>query len=112
VNRCRMSMSSNAADAEVFVYTGDGGDAVPDDVVRVRVDPSITSIPACAFRERNKLAEVELCEGLVEIGVESFARCDHSITKINTPHSLRRINVVHSIILFELRFVSTLALKA
>jgi len=38
------------------------------------------------------LAEVELCEGLVEIGEWSFARCDHSITKINIPNSLRRIN--------------------
>jgi hypothetical protein len=32
-------------DADVFVYTGAGGDEVPDDVVRVRVDPSVTSIP-------------------------------------------------------------------
>ena len=86
-----MSMSSNAADAEVFVYTGAGGVEVPDDVVRVRVDPSVTSIPTRAFRERNKLAEVELCEGLVEIGEWSFARCDHSITKINIPNPLRRI---------------------
>jgi hypothetical protein len=39
------------------------------------------------------LAEVELCEGLVEIGERSFAGCDHSITKINIPTSLRRINV-------------------
>jgi hypothetical protein len=54
-------------DAEVFNYTGAGAE-VPDDVVRVRVDPSVTSIPAEAFDERHKLAEVELCEGLVEIG--------------------------------------------
>jgi hypothetical protein len=78
--------------AEVFVYTGDGGDAVPDDVVRVRVDPSVTSIPDNAFDQRMKLAELELCEGLVEIGVDSFARCDNSIMTINTPNSLRRIN--------------------
>jgi hypothetical protein len=38
------------------------------------------------------LTEVELCEGLVEIGVGSFACCNHSITKINIPNSLRRIN--------------------
>jgi hypothetical protein len=37
------------------------------------------------------LAEVELCEGLVEIGERSFAWCDHSITKINIPTSLRRV---------------------
>ena len=69
--------------ADVFVYTGAGGDAVPQDVVRVRVDASVTSISANAFYERTKLAEVELCDGLVEIGAVSFGWCDHSITKIN-----------------------------
>jgi hypothetical protein len=84
-------MSRNAADAEVFVYTGEGGDAVPDDVARVRVDSSVMWIPARAFCGRNKLAEVELSEGLVEIGNGSFKWCEHSITKINIPNSLRRI---------------------
>ena len=37
------------------------------------------------------LTEVELCEGLVEIGLSSFGFCDHSITKISIPTSLRRI---------------------
>jgi hypothetical protein len=77
---------------EVFVYTREGGAEVPQDVVRVRVDPSVTSIPAYAFYRRKKLAEVELCEGLVEIGEYAFAYCYHSITKINIPTSLRRIN--------------------
>jgi len=36
-------------------------------------------------------SEVELCEGLVEIGEQSFRYCDRSITKINIPNSLRRI---------------------
>jgi hypothetical protein len=85
-------MSSSNANAEVFVYTGEGGAAVPRDVVRVRVNPSIASIPAEAFHRRKKLAEVELCEGLVEIGERSFEYCNHSITKINIPTSLRRIN--------------------
>ena len=76
----------------VVVYPGTGGAEVPDDVVCVVVDPSVTSIPAHAFFERKRLTEVELCEGLVEIGVESFARCDHSITTIIIPNSLRRIN--------------------
>jgi hypothetical protein len=78
-------------DAEVFVYTGPGGEGVPHDVVRVLVDPSVTSIPYVAFMGRNKLTEVELSEGLVEIGSGSFRCCDHSITKINIPISLRRI---------------------
>jgi hypothetical protein len=85
-------MSSNVADAEVFVYTGAGGERVPDNVVHARVDPSVTSIPAYAFIRRKKLAEVELCEGVVEIGQSSFEYCGHSITKIDIPTSLRRIN--------------------
>jgi hypothetical protein len=84
-------MSSNSTDTEVFVYTGEGGADVPQDVIRVRVDPSVTSIPAEAFDTRKKLTEVELCEGLVEIGDRSFKWCDHSITTINIPSSLRRI---------------------
>jgi hypothetical protein len=80
-------------DTEVFVYTGrQGGNNVPQDVERVRVDPSVTSIPAHAFSRRNKLTEVELCEGLVEIGAYAFRFCGHSITKLNIPTSLRRIS--------------------
>jgi hypothetical protein len=37
------------------------------------------------------LTEVELCEGLVEIGLSCFSWCGNSITKINMPTSLRRI---------------------
>jgi hypothetical protein len=72
-------MASNTDDAEVFVYMGEGGAEVPDDVVRVRVDPSVTSIPARAFERRKKLTEVELCEGVVEIGQSSFGYCCLSI---------------------------------
>ena len=84
-------IGSNATDAEVFVYTGEGGLEVPRDVVRARVHSSVTSIPTNAFKARKKLAEVELCDGLVEIGAVSFSWCDHSITKINIPNSLKRI---------------------
>ena len=79
------TMSSNAADAE-DVYTGND---VPRDVVHVRVDLSVTSIPCICGRK--KLAEVELCECLVEIGAESFYNCHSSIMTINIPYSLRRI---------------------
>jgi hypothetical protein len=78
-------------DTGVFIYTGEGGDVVPQDVVRVRIDYSVTSIPDFAFFQCKKLAEVELCEGLVEIGKASFASCNHSITNINIPNSLRRV---------------------
>jgi hypothetical protein len=82
----------NETKADVFVYTAEVGAFVPRDVVRVRVDPSVTSIPANAFQGRTALTEAELCEGLVEIGVGSFRWCSRSITKINIPNSLRRIN--------------------
>jgi hypothetical protein len=85
-----MDVEGWAADA--FVYTGPRGERAPRDVVRVRVDPSVTSIPAEAFSYRNQLTEVKLCEGLVEIGDGAFRWCNHSITKINIPNSLRRIN--------------------
>jgi hypothetical protein len=57
-----------------------------------------------------KLVEVELSEGLVEIGDDSFRWCENSITKINIPHSGRLTNV-HSCPLFDVPFVSTMALK-
>jgi hypothetical protein len=82
----------NETNTDVFIYTGEGGAVAPRDVVSVMVDPSVTSIPANAFFQCKKLAEVELCEGLVEIGEHSFRWCSHSITKINIPTSLRRIN--------------------
>ena len=65
---------------------------MPRDVVHILVDPSVTLIPAGAFAERNNLAEVELSEGVVEIGDQSFRGSSNSITKINIPNSLRRIN--------------------
>jgi hypothetical protein len=45
-------------------------------------------IPDNAFNERRELAEVELCEGLVEI---RGSDCNYSIKKINIPATLRRI---------------------
>jgi hypothetical protein len=82
---------SLVTDAEVFVYTGPAGERVPIDVIRALVDPSVVSIHEGAFYGRKRLTEVELCEGLVEIGEDSFRWCVNSITKINIPISLRRI---------------------
>ena len=56
-----------------FVYRE--GVRVPSDVVRVRVHPSVTEIPYAAFAGRKKLEEVELCEGLLEIGTMAFNDC-------------------------------------
>jgi hypothetical protein len=99
----RFEFLEQATDSEVFVYTGAGGEGVPDDVVRVIVDSSVTSI-------RMKLVEVEISEGLIEIGDDSFRWCENSITKINIPHSGRLTNV-HLCPLFDVPFVSTMALK-
>jgi hypothetical protein len=52
-------MSDTTDDEVFFVYTT-GVVRVPDDVVRVLVDPSVMSIPANAFCRRTNLAEVEL----------------------------------------------------
>jgi hypothetical protein len=49
---------SNNADNEVFVYTRAREGRVPEDVVRVLVDPSVTSIPDHAFDRRSKLTDV------------------------------------------------------
>ena len=49
---------------------------VPRDVVRALVHPSVTRIPAEAFMGCSKLEEVELCEGLAEIGNHAFGHCE------------------------------------
>ena len=82
--------SSTNNDGGVFTYTGGGRDAVPRNVVRVRVHPSITRIPAETFYEQKKLQEVELCEGLLEIGERAFYGC-HSLKKIVIPSSVKKI---------------------
>ena len=82
--------------AEVFIYTE--GAVAPRDVVRVRVHPSVTAIPASAFlyqsnfpedvfRGYNKLEEVELCEGLLEIGMNAFRKCK-ALKRIKIPKSV------------------------
>ena len=74
----------------VFIYTGGGRDVVPPDVVRVRVHPSVTIIPEFTFKNYEKLEEVELCEGLLEIGNAAFFKCT-ILKRINIPYSVTRI---------------------
>ena len=67
---------------EVFIYTE--GVEVPLDVVRVRVDSSVAVIPDDAFGWCHQLKEVDLCEGLLEIGKHAFKECT-SLKKITIP---------------------------
>jgi len=76
--------------AEVFVYKGPGGESPPQNVVRVRVDPSVVSIPACAFKiniptslrrindeafYRSLRTPIRLNDGIESIGARAFASC-------------------------------------
>jgi len=70
---------------EVFTYTE--GAMVPEDVVRVRVHPSVTVIPEKVFKERTKLEEVELSEGLLKIGAQAFEYCN-KLKRINIPSTV------------------------
>jgi len=81
--------SSSNNNAEVFVYTE--GIEVPQDVVRVRVHPSVTVIPEFAFKGRKKLEEVELCDGLLEIGQRAFEDCSSLKSSINIPSTVKVI---------------------
>jgi len=83
-----MADDGSSNNAEVFVYTE--GAVVPQDVVRVRVHPSVTIIPEMTFQEQNKLEEVELCEGLLEIGRDAFLNCS-SLKRINIPSTATTI---------------------
>ena len=68
-----------------------GGDmVVSDDVVRVRVHPSVTVIPQRAFYNKEKMEEVELCDGILEIGAWTFCGCK-SLKHIFIPSTVTMI---------------------
>ena len=60
---------------------------VPRDVIRCRVHPSVTIIPADAFLNLTKLEDVELYEGLLEVGECAFEGCI-SLKVINIPNTV------------------------
>eukprot|EP00579_Thalassiosira_antarctica_P000092 CAMPEP_0201867158 /NCGR_PEP_ID=MMETSP0902-20130614/1500_1 /ASSEMBLY_ACC=CAM_ASM_000551 /TAXON_ID=420261 /ORGANISM="Thalassiosira antarctica, Strain CCMP982" /LENGTH=495 /DNA_ID=CAMNT_0048392277 /DNA_START=11 /DNA_END=1498 /DNA_ORIENTATION=+ len=87
-------MSADANDSAsnaqgVFVYMGQGS-IVPEDVIRVRVHPSVRVIAARAFEGCYQLVEVKLSEGLDEIGDWAFYYCEY-LKRITIPSSVRRI---------------------
>ena len=84
--------ANNPDDVDVFVYMGEGM-IVPNDVVRARVHPSVTVIPANAFMNcRRKLEEVELPDGLLEIGECAFHTC-RALKRMGIPSTVRKIGV-------------------
>ena len=72
---------------ETFVYTGEEGQVVPQDVVRCRVHPSVTILPDGVFYGRIKLEDVELSEGLLEIGACAFTECS-ALRRISIPSTV------------------------
>ena len=78
------SNSTNAA----FLYIE--GAIVPEDVTYVYVDTSVTAIPTAAFEGRRHLKEVDLPEGLQEIGRCAFYGCT-SLERINLPSTITDI---------------------
>jgi len=88
-------MAEISSNTEVFVYTE--GVVVPEDVARVRVHPSITIIPENTFYKRQKLKEVELCEGLLEIGSHAFFDCEE-LTEIRIPST---VTIIHEKAFFD-----------
>jgi hypothetical protein len=62
------STHQTSTDTDVFVYTGDGGAEVPDDVVRVLVDPSVTSIPVKHFTTARSWPRWSCVKALLKLG--------------------------------------------
>ena len=99
-----MDEGNSNNNTEVFLYTE--GSLVPEDVVHVRVHPSVTAIPREAFYCRRnchrQLEEVELCEGLIEIGERAFFGCS----------KLKRISICEGLIeIGKMAFMNCRSLK-
>eukprot|EP00984_Skeletonema_dohrnii_P018930 scaffold8973_cov75-Skeletonema_dohrnii-CCMP3373.AAC.2 len=58
---------------EYYIFTGRG--AVPRHVTRVRIDKSISVIPARAFLGHRNIKEVICHDGVVRVGEEAFSGC-------------------------------------
>ena len=74
--------------AGTFLYVE--GAIVPDDVVRLIVDPSVVVIPPAACEGRKKLAEIRFPEGqLREIQYRAFANCTALSGPLRIPSSVK-----------------------
>ena len=73
-----------------FEYTGKGC-VVPKGVTSVRFHPSVVEVEDGAFRNCNKLREVEFNGGLQKIGVYAFWNCT-SLSSITIPSTVTEID--------------------
>ena len=74
-----------------FVYTGQHPSEVPRDVTHVRVDPSVISIGERAFYDCEHLEEVELYQGLRDVGDRAFRNC-RRLVRVAFPSTVRSID--------------------
>jgi len=80
----------NESASGFFLYAG-GTVVIPDNVIHIRINPSVTTLPRKAFNNLPQLREVSLHEGIVEIKEKAFMNC-HSPERINDiPPSLSHV---------------------
>ena len=61
-------------------------------IKRIRIEPEITTIEACAFYGCSELAEITIPNGVTKIGEKAFKGCS-GLTKINIPDGVTEIRV-------------------
>ena len=81
----------NDALPQVVLNEYTGHEVVPMNVTHVRFDPTVENIDNAAFEGRSKLIEVELNDGLRQIGDEAFYACT-SLQSINIPSTVTKIS--------------------
>jgi hypothetical protein len=73
-----------------FLYMGQSRDDIPQNVTRVKVDPSVREIRSLAFCNCSQLRNVELNEGVERIEYGAFFDCT-SLTSIRIPSTVKQI---------------------
>ncbi len=78
--------------AKMIVYTGKGGARVPNNIVQLRIDPSVDMIHPKAIPGCTQLINVEFCKGLREIQYRAFAGCTALVGPLRMPLLVRMIH--------------------
>ena len=78
-----------ATESEGFLlyHGGEVADDLKSELTRVRVDPQVTCIPDEAFAGCSNLTELQLNEGLPEIGLAAFADCT-ALQRVTIPSTI------------------------